>query len=257
MATEKNTAQQSELQIQEQLEILYALQSVDSRIDRIEQLQGSLPLEVSDLEDEIEGLKTRVKKIEGEIAEKQQEVSHKKIEIKTAESLIAKYSEQQKNVRNNREYDALSKELEFQNLEIELRNKQIRDAKQACETLKAQVETANAHIKERQADLKLKQEELESIIKDTATEVEQCQKDSEAYLARLPERLQIGYKRIRKSAHNGLAVVTIVRGACGGCFNRIPPQRQLEVRLKKKLIVCEYCGRIIVAGPTEEQTEEE
>lgn len=253
MIEEKIVARRDELTTEEQLQILFELQSVDSKIDKIRLLQGSLPLEVSDLEDEIEGLGTRVRKLEGEIAERQEQISQKKQEIKTSEALVKKYSEQMKNVRNNREYDSLSKEVEFHKLEVELSNKNIREIKQANESLNLQVEEVKSHIAERELDLEVKRKELENIVAETACEMEQHEAESKILIAKLPDRLRDGYLRIRKNARNGLAVVSIVRGACGGCFNRIPPQRQIEIRMKKKIIVCEYCGRIIVDNPGESQ----
>lgn len=242
--------------IGEQLRILYALQKVDSAIDEIRAQRGELPLEVQDLEDEIAGLETRVANLQAEQKRRADDIVAKKQEIKDADALIKKYSEQQQNVRNNREYEALSKELEFQKLEIELRNKQIKERKASNEALNEQIEATKEKIQERGLDLKAKREELEVIIAETAKDEERLLVESADLLASLPENLQRGYTRIRNNARNGLAVVTIQRNSCGGCFNRVPPQRQLDIRMRKKLIVCEYCGRLIVDAEEVEQVDE-
>lgn len=257
MAHEEVTTKREEIKTEEQLQTLFDLQTVDSKIDKIKLLQGSLPLEVADLEDEVEGLRTRVSNLEKEIQNCIAQIETKRQEIKSAEVLIKKYTEQQKNVRNNREFDALSKELEYQRLEVELRNKHIKEFISAMEAISHKIADARTHIRERELDLETKKKELETIIADTAVEMEQLGEESAKLLEMLPERLNNAYLRIRGNARNGLAVVSITRGACGGCFNRIPPQRQLEVRLRKKIIVCEYCGRIIVHNPEEEIQENE
>lgn len=235
-----------DMAVDEQLRILYALQKVDSQIDAIRALRGELPLEVQDLEDEIAGLQTRIVNLESDVKRRLDEISGRKLEIKEADALIKKYTEQQQNVRNNREYEALAKELEYQKLEIELCNKKIKERKASNELLNEQVEATRQKIAERELDLVAKRAELESIVAETAKEEEELLVQSAELLAALPERLQKGYSRIRSNARNGLAVVTIVRNSCGGCFNRVPPQRQLDIRMRKKLIVCEYCGRLIV-----------
>lgn len=255
MVEENRTPVREERVADENLAILYQLQSIDSQIDAIVRLRGELPLEVQDLEDEIEGLKTRVANLEAKIAEGQESIATKRQELKSIEALMVQYTEQQKNVRNNREFDALTKELEFQKLEVELRNKQIKDCKATNEATNRQLEAAKKHVAERMLDLGVKRSELDSINQETAAEEERLTTESAALAQQLPERILAAYRRIRNNSRNGLAVVPIVRGACGGCFNRIPPQRQLDIRMQKRIIVCEYCGRIIVAPPDKEAEE--
>ncbi|PID90987.1 MAG: hypothetical protein CSA97_00015 [Bacteroidetes bacterium] len=253
---EERKVSPQDMSIDMQLRTLYALQQVDSKRDAIRALRGELPLEVEDLETEIEGLQARTEKLQGESKDRADEVTGKKLEIKDAEALIKRYTEQQKNVRNNREFDALSKELEYQKLVIELCNKQIKECKVAIEGLADRIEQTKQLIEERTLDLQAKQQELDTIIRETAVEESELEKESERLLAMLPKHLRTGYSQIRANSRNGLAVVDVVRNSCGGCFNRIPPQRQLDIRLKKKLIICEYCGRIIVSGPEVEPEEE-
>ena len=239
-------AAETELTIEEKLRALFSLQLVDSEIDKIRTLRGELPLEVQDLEDEVEGLETRIHNLKAETAELEKAVSSKTNEITSAQALIKKYEEQQNNVRNNREYDSLSKEIEFQTLEIELCNKKIREfTVQAAEKKEVMDEAVNA-LEERKRDLESKKSELEDITRDTQKEEEQLDEKSKELQTRIEERLLTAYKRIRSNARNGLAVVSVQRYACGGCFNQIPPQRQLDIRSRKKIIVCEYCGRILV-----------
>lgn len=248
MAKEKiNPAEPgTELSIEEKLRFLYKLQQVDSKIDKIKLLRGELPLEVQDLEDEIEGLTTRINNYKKEISDLETQINQKKIEIKDAEALIKKYQEQQKNVRNNREYDSLTKEIEYQTLEIELCNKRIKEYTQQIKDKKQQVEQTEKNVEERTHDLNLKKQELDNITQETQKEEDELYHLSEEYAKNIEPRLLTAYKRIRANARNGLAVVTIQRDACGGCFNKIPPQRQLDIKMHKKVIVCEYCGRILV-----------
>ena len=220
-----------EISVEEKLKSLYDLQLVNSEIDKIKTLRGELPLEVQDLEDEIVGLNTRVENLKDEIKEVEAEISGRKRDIDNANDLIGKYQEQQNDVKNNREYENLSKEIEFHKLDIELHEKKIREARRYIETKKEELAKTESYIEDRQEDLRLKKQELEEIVGETKQE---------------EERLLTAFKRIRKNAHNGLAVVSVERDACGGCFNRIPPQRQLDIRLRKKVIVCEYCGRILI-----------
>lgn len=234
--------------VEERLRALYDLQQVDSQIDRIKILRGELPLEVSDLEDELAGLDTRIQKIEEEIKVKQAEIAKKHGEILDSEALIKRYTEQQEQVRNNREFDSLAKEIEFQRLEIELCQKRIREFTAESETLKNQFTSCKETFDGRKADLDHKKAELDSIVSET-------QKDEDELTARSAEletviepRLLSAYKRIRSNARNGLGVVSVERDACGGCFNKIPPQRQLDIMSHRKVIVCEYCGRILVDG---------
>lgn len=232
--------------VEEKLKALYELQSVDTAIDKIRILRGELPLEVQDLEDEIEGLQTRVSKYEEDIHNLEKAIAGKNQEIKNAQSLIVKYSEQQNNVRNNREYDSLSKEIEFQTLEIELCEKRIKEFNVQIEEKKVIIEESSTVLNERKADLENKKKELEEIVSETQKEEEVLLKKSDEIQSIIDSRLLTAYKKIRANARNGLAVVTVERDACGGCFNKIPPQRQLDIASRKKIIVCEYCGRILV-----------
>ncbi len=235
-----------ELTIEEKLRALYSLQLVDSDIDKIRTLRGELPLEVQDLEDDVAGLETRIGNLKGELAELEKSISGKTNEITNSQALIKKYEEQQNNVRNNREFDSLSKEIEFQTLEIELCNKKIREFTiQVSDKKEVMAEAQNA-LDERTRDLDGKKSELDDITRDTQKEEEQLDAKSEELQTKIEERLLTAYKRIRSNARNGLAVVSVQRDACGGCFNQIPPQRQLDIRSRKKIIVCEYCGRILV-----------
>jgi len=243
---EKVKTHESEISVEERLRALYSLQIVDSEIDKIKTLRGELPLEVQDLEDEIAGLETRLGNLREEVVNLEKAVSKKNNEIAEAEALIKKYEEQQKNVRNNREYDSLSKEIEYQNLEIELFNKKIREFNFQIEEKKLVIADSEATLADRQSDLDHKRSELDEIIADTRKEEETLHNKSEKIQEVIEERLLTAYRRIRLNARNGLAVVPVERDACGGCFNHIPPQRQLDIRSRKKIIVCEYCGRILV-----------
>jgi len=243
---EKVKSHESEISVEERLRALYGLQLVDSEIDKIKTLRGELPLEVQDLEDEIAGLETRLGNLRDEVSNMDKAVAKKNNEILDAQALIKKYEEQQKNVRNNREFDSLSKEIEYQNLEIELFNKKIRELNFQIEEKKVVIAESEATFADRQSDLENKKSELDEIISDTQKEEETLYKKSDKIQAIIEERLLTAYKRIRSNARNGLAVVSIQRDACGGCFNQIPPQRQLDIKSRKKIIVCEYCGRILV-----------
>jgi predicted nucleic acid-binding Zn-ribbon protein len=225
---------------------LYSLQLVDSEIDKIKTLRGELPLEVQDLEDEIAGLETRLGNLRDEVAALDKNVQKKHNEIAESESLIKKYEDQQKNVRNNREFDSLSKEIEYQNLEIELYNKKIKEYNVLIEEKKVIIKESEGSLDERKSDLETKKSELDEIISDTQKEEEGLYKKLDKVQNIIEERLLTAYKRIRSNARNGLAVVPVQRDACGGCFNQIPPQRQLDIKSRKKIIVCEYCGRILV-----------
>ena len=241
-----NNEKLQELTIEEKLQHLYELQRIDTEIDKIRTLRGELPLEVQDLEDELAGLETRLENLKTEISEAEKSVSQKKLEISKSEELIKKYSEQLDNVRNNREYDALSKEIEFQKLEIELQQKRIREALKTKSEKEEALEISSQQYEEKKADLEAKKAELDDIIAETHKDEEDLIKKSEQLSQNIEERLLTAYKRIRANARNGLAVVTVDRDACGGCFNNIPPQRQLDIRSRKKIIVCEYCGRILI-----------
>jgi uncharacterized protein len=243
---EKVKSHESEISVEERLRALYGLQMVDSEIDKIKTLRGELPLEVQDLEDEIVGLETRLGNLKDEVTTLEKSVAKKNIEITEAEALIKKYEEQQKNVRNNREFDSLSKEIEYQKLEIELFNKKIKEFNTQADEKKIVIAESEITLSDRRSDLENKKSELDEIISDTQKEEEGLYKKSEKIESIIEERLLTAYKRIRSNARNGLAVVSIQRDACGGCFNQIPPQRQLDIKSRKKIIVCEYCGRILV-----------
>ncbi len=245
MAT-NNNEQLQELSVEEKLQHLYELQRIDSEIDKIKTLRGELPLEVQDLEDEIAGLETRLENYRNEITEAEKSIAAKKHEIAKSEELIKKYTEQLDNVRNNREFDALNKEVEFQKLEIELQNKRIREAQKLKAEKEVDLEIAGKQYEEKRADLDAKKAELDGIIAETHKDEEALKKKSAELAANIDERLLTAYRKIRSNARNGLAVVTVDRDACGGCFNKIPPQRQLDIRSRKKIIVCEYCGRILI-----------
>jgi len=243
---EKVKSHDSEISVEDRLRALFSLQLVDSEIDKIKTLRGELPLEVQDLEDEIAGLETRLGNLKDEVVSLEKSVTNKHNEIAAAEALIKKYDEQQKNVRNNREYDSLSKEIEYQNLEIELFNKKIREFNAQIEEKNLVIAESETLLADRKTDLENKKSELDEIISDTQKEEEGLYKKSEKVELIIEERLLTAYKRIRSNARNGLAVVPVQRDACGGCFNQIPPQRQLDIKSRKKIIVCEYCGRILV-----------
>lgn len=246
MAKAKKAAVKKDITNEDKLKALYELQLVDSATDKIRTLRGELPLEVQDLEDEIAGLETRVTNFKADQTLLEEQISKKKNEITGAEGFIKKYEEQQKNVRNNREFESLSKEIEYQTLEIELSNKRIREFSVKMETKKETVETSVTILDERKKDLEVKKSELNAIVKETKKEEDAYMKKSEKIQSLIEERLLTAYQRIRTNARNGLAVVAVERDACGGCFNKIPPQRQLDIKSRKKVIVCEYCGRILV-----------
>ncbi|MDR2910042.1 MAG: C4-type zinc ribbon domain-containing protein [Bacteroidales bacterium] len=238
--------EEKDTSIEEKLRALYELQTVVSEIDKIKTLRGELPLEVHDLEDEIAGLKTRLKNMEEDIRNLETVVNNKKIAIKESQALISKYTEQQNTVRNNREFDSLSKEIEFQNLEIQLSERRIKEFSSEITEKKDAIVSLGKLQKERICDLERKKKELEEITEETKIEEEELKLKAEKIEFFIKPRLLTAFKRIRKSARNGLAVVTIQRDACGGCFNKIPPQRHLDIANRKKIIVCEYCGRILV-----------
>ena len=236
----------TDLSVEDKLKTLFQLQTALSSIDEKRALRGELPLEVQDLEDEIEGLNTRVEKIQNEISEFQKAITQKKGEIATAEASVARYKSQLDEVKNNREYDTLSKEIEFQTLEVELCNKKIREANTRIEERTADLNASLETIKERQEDLDIKKGELDEIIAETRAEEEKLKEKVKDLESKIEARLLTSFKRIRKNARNGLGIVYVQRDACGGCFNKIPPQRQLDIKMHKKIIVCEYCGRIMI-----------
>ena len=236
----------TDMPVEERLKTLYQLQTTLSGIDEKRALRGELPLEVQDLEDEIEGLTTRVENIQHDIDEYEQAVTMKKGEIETAKASVERYKTQLNDVKNNREYDTLSKEIEFQTLEIELCNKKIREANFKIEEKKGELAQNQEIIDDRRQALELKKSELDEIMEETRAEEEKLKVKVKDLESKIEPRLLTSFKRIRKNARNGLGIVYVQRDACGGCFNKIPPQRQLDIKMHKKVIVCEYCGRILI-----------
>ncbi len=234
--------------VEGKLKSLYQLQLIDSKIDRLRTIRGELPLEVNDLEDTVTGLETRLKNVTEEVEELENQLNEKKQNIKDFQANIKKYEAQQGKVRNNREYDAITKEIEFQNLEIQLAEKRIKEAKVSVIIKAELLEKSKVDFEERSKDLKVKKSELEEIIAETEKEEKQLLVDSTTASSGIEDRLLNAYKRIRANTRNGLAVVAVERDACGGCYNKIPPQRQLDIRTNKKIIVCEHCGRVLVDG---------
>ncbi len=254
MATDKKKT--DNLSVESRLESLYKLQTVLSEIDRIKTIRGELPLEVKDLEDNLEGLKTRIANYEAEIEQLNEKLAQEKLKAENSQAKIARYKEQLDNVRNNREFDLLSKEVEFQTLEIELCDKHQGEYFRMIENKRRDIETTREKLSDHEHVLAEKKAELEEIVSETRQDEERLREKAKNLETQIDERTLTAFKRIRKNARNGLGVVYIQRNACGGCFNRIPPQRQLEIKMKKKIIVCEYCGRILIdpeiAGISEE-----
>ena len=236
----------TDLSVEDKLKTLYQLQTTLSAIDEKRALRGELPLEVEDLEDEIEGLTTRIEKIQNEIDEFQHAIVSKKAEILEAQTSLARYKAQLDEVKNNREYDTLSKEIEFQTLEIELCNKKIREAQNRINEKNLEKSQSTELLEDRQKELELKKSELDDIMAETRAEEERLKLKTIELEAKIEPRLLLSFQRIRKNARNGLGIVYVQRDACGGCFNKIPPQRQLDIKMHKKIIVCEYCGRIMI-----------
>lgn len=248
MATKSAPATEiAELSTEQKIEALFHLQQIDSQIDSINHIKGELPLEVADLEDEVTGLETRVQTLTAEIDALNQSSKNRKEDIENAKAAMAKYAEQQKEVRNNREFESINKEIEFQQLEIELAEKHIKEFSAEVKTRKKAIEETKEVLDGRKLDLVAKKEELANIEAETEKEIETLTAQAVKAAVGIDERLLDAYNRIRHNVRNGLAVVTVRRDACGGCFNRIPPQRQLDIRQSKKLIVCEYCGRVLVS----------
>ena len=245
MATTK-VKDPSEMPVEEKLKNLYQLQTMLSEIDKIKTLRGELPLEVQDLEDEIEGLTTRIEKIQNDIAELKREIADRKGRIEESSQLVARYKAQMDNVRNNREYDSLNKEIEFQSLDIELNEKKIREAEEQARVKEEEAQRSSELVAERRTDLDIKKSELDEIISETKAEEEKLRERAKNLELTIEPRLLASFKRIRRNSRNGLGIVYVQRDACGGCFNKIPPQRQLDIRMRKKIIVCEYCGRIMI-----------
>ena len=241
MATTKK-----ELTVEEKLKALYDLQQKLSEIDAIKTLRGELPQEVQDLEDEIAGLHTRAAKYQEEIAAQKDEIARNREIKEQSQAMIEKYSADQDNVRNNREYDYLTKEIEYQSLNIELAEKKMNEAARKADALKAEIEKANEMCTDREHALEEKKSELNEIVSENKQKEETLREKAKKQENKIEERLLTAFKRIRKNPRNGLGVVVVQRNACGGCFNRIPAQRQMEIKMHKKIIVCEYCGRILI-----------
>ena len=246
----------SEYSVEEKLQSLFQLQTMLTEIDKIKTLRGELPLEVQDLEDEIAGLTTRIEKASADVVEMSKSVTENKNSIEVAKAQIARYQEQQDHVSNNREFDSLNKEIEFKNLEVELAEKHIREYNSAINAKKEEIENNRALVAEKQQDLEVKRSELQEIIEENRQEEERLREKCKTLELNIEPRLLQSFKRIRNNTRNGLGIVYVQRESCGGCFNKIPPQRQLDIRMRKKIIVCEYCGRIMIdpelAGVKEE-----
>ena len=256
MATKEVKKDPSEYSVEEKLQSLYQLQTMLTEIDKIKTLRGELPLEVQDLEDEIAGLTTRIEKASADVVEMSKGVAENKNTIEVSRAAIAKYQEQQDHVSNNREFDSLNKEIEFKNLEVELAEKRIREFTAAINAKKEDIEANKALVEEKKQDLDVKKSELQEIIEENRQEEEKLREKCKALEMNIEPRLLQSFKRIRNNTRNGLGIVYVQRESCGGCFNKIPPQRQLDIRMRKKIIVCEYCGRIMIdpelAGVKEE-----
>ena len=235
------------LEMEKKLHLLYKLQQTDSKIDSIYLLRGELPLEVRDLEDEVAGLKTKQASIQKEIKEIENFIAAKKSEMEECRLAIKKYEQQRNNVRNNREFESISKEIEFQQLESQLAEKKANEGAKNLVTKKEELELLGVEMKGREADLDAKRKELENIEKETEKEVEKLQEESKGYQDQIDSRMLAAYNKVRTNVRNKMAVVTVVRGACGGCFNKIPPQREIDIDESRKIVVCEYCGRILVS----------
>jgi predicted nucleic acid-binding Zn-ribbon protein len=235
-----------EMSVEQKLQALYELQTTLTAIDEKRALRGELPLEVQDLEDEIAGLDTRIEKIDAEIKEFQSAITMKKGEVQEAQANLERYNNQLNEVRNNREYDSLSKQIDYERLEVELCNKKIKEATDQVAYRTNDLEIAKTEREERQKDLDEKKSELEDILAETREEETMLKERAKDLEVKIESRLLSSFKRIRKSARNGLGIVYVQRDACGGCFNKIPPQRQLDIKMHKKIIVCEYCGRILI-----------
>ena len=256
MATKEVKKDPSEYSVEEKLQSLYQLQTMLTEIDKIKTLRGELPLEVQDLEDEIAGLTTRIEKASADVVEMTKGVAENKNTIEVSKAAIAKYQDQQDHVSNNREFDSLNKEIEFKNLEVELAEKRIREFTAAINAKKEDIEANKALVAEKQQDLEVKKSELQEIIEENRQEEERLREKCKNLELNIEPRLLQSFKRIRNNTRNGLGIVYVQRESCGGCFNKIPPQRQLDIRMRKKIIVCEYCGRIMIdpelAGVKEE-----
>ena len=256
MATKEVKKDPSEYSVEEKLQSLYQLQTMLTEIDKIKTLRGELPLEVQDLEDEIAGLTTRIEKANADVIEMSKGVAENKNVIEVSKAQIAKYQGQQEHVSNNREFDSLNKEIEFKSLEVELAEKRIREFNAGINAKKEEIESNKALVEEKKQDLEVKKSELHEIIEENRQEEERLREKCKNLELNIEPRLLQSFKRIRNNTRNGLGIVYVQRESCGGCFNKIPPQRQLDIRMRKKIIVCEYCGRIMIdpelAGVKEE-----
>ena len=235
-----------DMTVEEKLKALYQLQTIYSEIDKIKTLRGELPLEVQDLEDEIAGLQTRVNNYQTDLNTMKAADNEHRRTIDKAQALVDKYTKDLDNVRNNREFDALNKEIEFENLEIELANKRLREGAAKQRICLEEIEKIKAVIADKEVTLDDKKSELDDIISETRQKEEELREQAKKKELMIEPRLLMSYKRIRKNSRNGLGIVYVQRDACGGCFNKIPPQRQLDIKMRKKVIVCEYCGRIMI-----------
>lgn len=246
MATTDKSKSEQTLSVESRLKSLYELQTILSQIDRIRTVRGELPLEVSDLEDSIEGLNTRIANYRQEIEDLRKKTLVEKEKINESQAKISTYKTQLDNVRNNREFDLLSKEIEFQTLEIELSEKHINEYARAIDNKSAEIAATEENLSDQHHILAEKKTELEEIVSETKQDEERLREQAKALEPKVDARTLAAFKRIRKNARNGLGIVYIQRNACGGCFNRIPPQKQMEIKMHKKIIVCEYCGRIMI-----------
>ena len=245
MAKEK-AKDPADYSVEEKLKNLYALQSMLSEIDGIKTLRGELPLEVQDLEDEIEGMTTRIEKIGAEVAELKREINERNGKIAENNASIARYNAQMDSVRNNREYDSLTKQVEYAELDNQLHEKKIREAKEVVDAKTTEITRCNLEVNDRRVMLETKKEELEEIVSETKAEEDKLRERAKNLEITIEPRLLNAFKRIRRNSRNGLGIVSVQRDACCGCFNKIPPQRQLDIRSRKKISVCEYCGRIMI-----------
>ena len=253
VSLQKNMADTDSIAMEQKLRTLYRIQQTDPKIDKIYLLRGELPLEVQDLEDEIAGLNTRIANTRAEIKEIEQANTDHRHVIEESKQLIAKYNAQRDNVKNNREYESISKEIEYQDLEQQVAEKKIRENEALISEKNQIIEEAQETLSHREADLVEKKKELDTIVEETSREEEELLREREELVGQIDERMMVAYTKVRANAHNKLAVVTVTRDACGGCFNKIPPQRRLDIEESKKIIVCEYCGRILVSSAFEKE----
>ena len=247
VSLQKNMVDTDSIAMEQKLHTLYRIQQTDTKIDKIYLLRGELPLEVQDLEDEIAGLTTRITNTKAEIKEIEQANAEHKHAIEESKQLMAKYEAQRNNVKNNREYDSISREIEYQDLEQQVAAKHIRENEAVVSEKKQILDDAQKSLSQLEANLIEKKKELDTIVEETSKEEDALLKERESLVSQIDERMMVAYTRVRANAHNKLAVVTVDRDACGGCFNKIPPQRRLDIAESKKIIVCEYCGRILVS----------